>query len=57
MKGSSGPLRIALYALVAIALLVGGFVLQLYYKAGEFKTLEPHFSGTCQTKGVKRPIN
>lgn len=45
--------RILLIALVAVAILVAGWVLQLLWAAGQFKTLEPHFEGTCaQIEGL-----
>ena len=42
-KGS----RIGLYVAAAVVLLAVGFFLQLLHAAGQFKTLEPHFSGSC----------
>ncbi len=48
MQGSSNPLRIVLYVVGAIVLLAGGFILQTLHAAGQFKTLEPHFSGSCR---------
>jgi arylesterase/paraoxonase len=42
-----GQLAIALYVVVIVVFVVGGFVLQLLYAAGQFKTLEPHFAGRC----------
>jgi arylesterase/paraoxonase len=45
--------RVLLIALVAVAILVAGWVLQLLWAAGQFKTLEPHFEGTCaQIEGL-----
>ena len=32
---------------VFIFILVAGFILRTMYEAGEFKTLEPHYSGEC----------
>jgi arylesterase/paraoxonase len=37
------PLCVAAVILLA----VGGFILQMVWAAGEFKTLEPHFAGAC----------
>ena len=42
-----GRLAIALYVVVILVVVVGGFVLQLLYAAGQFRTLEPHFAGRC----------
>jgi arylesterase/paraoxonase len=39
--------RIALFALGAVVLLAALFIVQLLYAAGQFKTLEPHFEGSC----------
>jgi arylesterase/paraoxonase len=47
MQKSSKPVRIALYAVGAVVLLAAGFILQLFHSAGQFKTLEPHFAGSC----------
>ena len=34
---------------VFIFILVAGFILRTMYEAGEFKTLEPHYSGDCSS--------
>jgi len=47
MQGLSKGSRIALYVAGALVLLAAGFILQLLYAAGQFKTLEPHFAGSC----------
>jgi arylesterase/paraoxonase len=47
MQEASRRFRIALYLAGAIVLGAAGFLLQLFHSAGEFKTLEPHFAGTC----------
>lgn len=47
MRRLSMPIRIAIYLSGALVLVVAGFILQLFYSAGQFKTLEPHFAGTC----------
>jgi len=47
MQGSSRRFRVALYLAGVIALGAAGFLLQLFHSAGEFKTLEPHFAGSC----------
>jgi arylesterase/paraoxonase len=45
--------RVLLIALVAVVILAAGWVLQLLWAAGQFKTLEPHFEGTCaQVEGL-----
>jgi arylesterase/paraoxonase len=38
---------IGVYVVGVAVLVVGGFVLQLLWAAGQFKTLEPHFAGGC----------
>jgi arylesterase/paraoxonase len=47
MQKSSKPVRIAIYVAGAVVLLAAGFILQLFHSAGQFKTLEPHFAGSC----------
>jgi len=47
MQKSSQPVKIALYAVGAVVLAAAVFLLQLFHSAGEFKTLEPHFAGSC----------
>jgi arylesterase/paraoxonase len=47
MQGFSKRSRAALYVAGAVVLVVGGFILQLFYSAGQFKTLQPHFPGSC----------
>ena len=47
MQKSSRGARIALYALGAVVLVAAIFVVQLLHAAGQFKTLEPHFEGSC----------
>ncbi len=39
-----------LIALAVVVILAAGWVVHLFWVAGQFKTIEPHFSGTC--KGV-----
>jgi hypothetical protein len=47
--------RIAL-AVLFFVILVAGWVVYLYWVAGQFKTIEPHFSGTCKAvAGVVGP--
>ena len=47
MQKSSKPIRIALYVVGAVVLVAAVFILQLFHSAGQFKTLEPHFAGSC----------
>ena len=47
MRGFSRPARIAIYVVGAVVLAAAGFVLRTMHSAGQFKTLEPHFSGSC----------
>ena len=42
--------RIAI-TLAAILVIVAGCIVYLYWIAGEFKTIEPHFAGTCRVVG------
>ena len=42
-----GSRWIPLYAAGVVVLVVAGFIFQLLWAAGEFKTLEPHFAGVC----------
>jgi arylesterase/paraoxonase len=49
MQGISNRFKIALYVAGAVVLVGGGWLLQLVYSAGQFKTLEPHFAGSCET--------
>lgn len=46
--------RIIIVILLAAVVLVGGWVLSLLYRAGTFRRIHPHFSGTCTL--VKGPI-
>jgi arylesterase/paraoxonase len=47
--------RIGIAVLVLVVLLAG-WVVHLYWVAGQFKTIEPHFSGTCRAvAGVAGP--
>lgn len=39
----------AVITLIVIALLVGGLLLKTFYDAGEFKTINPHFSASCRS--------
>jgi arylesterase/paraoxonase len=48
MQGASKGVRVVLYVLGAVVLVAVGFILQLFHAAGQFKTLEPHFSGSCE---------
>jgi arylesterase/paraoxonase len=47
MRRFSKPVRIAIYLAGAVVLVVAAFFLQLFHAAGQFKTLEPHFAGSC----------
>ena len=47
MRGFSRPARIAIYVAGVVVLAAAGFVLRTMHSAGQFKTLEPHFSGSC----------
>ncbi len=47
MRGLSKPVRIAIYVTGVVLLLAVGFILQTMRSAGQFKTLEPHFAGSC----------
>jgi arylesterase/paraoxonase len=47
MAGRSKSVRIAVYLVAAIVLVAAGFILQLLLSAGQFKTIDPHFSGSC----------
>ena len=47
MRVLSKPVRIAIYVAGVVLLLVGGFILRTMHSAGQFKTLEPHFAGSC----------
>src|SRR5207247_2802569 len=48
VMGKSSPmLRRLLTALAVVVLLVGGWFLWLMNAAGEFRTLRPHFEGSC----------
>ncbi len=40
-----------LVTLFVLVILVAGWVVYLYWVAGQFKTMEPHFSGTCKVVG------
>lgn len=40
-----------LITLVVLVVLVAGWIVYLYWVAGQFKTIEPHFSGTCKMVG------
>jgi arylesterase/paraoxonase len=37
--------------LVVLVMLVGGWFVYLYWLAGQFKTIEPHFAGKCKVVG------
>jgi arylesterase/paraoxonase len=47
MRGLPRPIRIAIYLVGAVLLVAAVYILQLFHSAGEFKTLEPHFAGSC----------
>jgi arylesterase/paraoxonase len=47
MRKAFRPLLVALYVAGVVVLVVGGFTLQLLWAAGQFKTLGPHFDGSC----------
>ena len=47
MRRFSKGFRIGLYVAGAVVLVAAGFIFQLLHAAGQFKTLEPHFSGSC----------
>jgi arylesterase/paraoxonase len=40
-----------LITLAVLVVLVAGWVIYLYWMAGQFKTIEPHFSGKCKAVG------
>ena len=40
--------KIALLSLLVVVLAVGGYVAYIYVRAGELKTIEPHFAGSCE---------
>jgi arylesterase/paraoxonase len=43
-------------AVLLVVILVAAWVVHLYWVAGQFKTIEPHFSGTCKAvPGVAGP--
>ena len=42
--------RVAI-TLAVLVILVGGWFLYLNWLAGQFKTIEPHFSGKCKAVG------
>lgn len=42
--------RIAII-LAVLVVLVAGWIVRLYWKTGQFKTIEPHFAGTCKVVG------
>ena len=43
-------------AVLLLVILVAGWVVYLYWVAGQFKTIEPHFSGKCKAvAGVVGP--
>jgi len=41
-------LRLIIGLVALVAILVGGFVLRLLWRAGSFKTITPHFAGECR---------
>ena len=47
MRRFSKGFRIGLYVAGAIVLVAAAFIFQLFHAAGQFKTIEPHFSGSC----------
>ena len=47
MRRASRRLGIVLYVAAILLFVAGGFAIQLFYLAGQFKTLEPHFGGVC----------
>ena len=40
-------MKIGLIVVVVIVVLIGAFTVKTYYWAGEFKTIKPHYAGTC----------
>lgn len=46
--------RIIIVILLAVVVLVGGWVLSLLYRAGTFRRIHPHFEGTCTL--IKGPV-
>ena len=43
-------------AVLLLVILVAGWAVYLYWVAGQFKTIEPHFSGKCEAvAGVVGP--
>jgi len=48
--------KIPLFSLLVLVLCVGGYIAYIYVRAGELKTIEPHFAGTCErVPGVVGP--
>ena len=46
--------RIIIVILLAVVVLMGGWVLSILYRAGTFRRIHPHFSGTCTL--IKGPV-
>jgi len=48
--------KIPLFVLLGLVVVVGGYVAYIYWRAGELRTIEPHFAGTCRrVAGVVGP--
>ncbi len=48
--------KVPLFVLVALLLLVGGYAVYVFVMAGQLRTIEPHFAGTCApVPGVPGP--
>jgi arylesterase/paraoxonase len=39
--------RIIIFTIVAVVLVIGGYILSLLWRAGTFRRITPHFAGTC----------
>lgn len=39
--------RLIVFTILAVVVLVGGWVLSILYRAGTFRRIQPHFNGTC----------
>ncbi len=44
----SRKVKIPLYVLLVLLVGVGSYILYIYVKAGELRSIEPHFAGTCK---------
>ena len=41
--------RVAIIILIVLALIIGGFIVKTLFDAGEFKVINPHFNGVCES--------